>query len=590
MSELTFGMRLTYDGKAAGAALDETKAKLDGVTNSSSKLASQYTGLNQGVKQHNTEVKDTEANVRKLLDRYDPLGAKLRQLQDDFNKLNAAAAGGKIAGGDDARTDLVYANLQKQITLASAATNVHAASTDRLALSSKQLAQANRQLPMQFTDIWVSLAAGQNPMMVMLQQGTQIKDSFGGIGNALSAVGGYMRGMINPVTLVTGALIAGGVAWYNWGESAQEAMDKASARLKEAEKDAQAAAAGIQRTTAEQIKAKEGQRDGVTGQLEAARRRLAGVNRETDPKLALAIGQEVMARKQELWDYERQIADLKKRQDEEERKSKSKPKGSGTKDDRTESEKAFADAWIETQRIISNVDPQAKANASWEHLLYLQAALGEQFPLTAEQMGAEYAKSMASIVKETDKAAADMSDTWKNFRDNTQRVFGDQLYDAMTGKFGGIEDAFKQMMFRMAANAAAQGVTDAMFGTNGKGGGASNGVIGGIMKFFGFGGGRAVGGSVASNTMYEVNEKGPELLNQGGKDYLMMGGKGGFVKPLGEGGTQISGGSQIVIQDNTQIHIDARSDRAQALSEVSQLIDNKQAQLVDTLRRQKVIA
>lgn len=46
---------------------------------------------------------------------------------------------------------------------------------------------------------------------------------------------------------------------------------------------------------------------------------------------------------------------------------------------------------------------------------------------------------------------------------------------------------------------------------------------------------RATGGPVSSNSLYQVNEKGPELLNYGGADYLMMGGKGGFVKPLSKG-------------------------------------------------------
>lgn len=44
--------------------------------------------------------------------------------------------------------------------------------------------------------------------------------------------------------------------------------------------------------------------------------------------------------------------------------------------------------------------------------------------------------------------------------------------------------------------------------------------------------GKAVGGPVGPNTLYPVNENGPELLNYGGQDYLMMGGRGGYVKPV----------------------------------------------------------
>ncbi|HHJ1206345.1 TPA: phage tail tape measure protein [Proteus mirabilis] len=51
-----------------------------------------------------------------------------------------------------------------------------------------QYKQAMRQLPMQMTDIVTSLASGMPVWMVMIQQGGQIKDSFGGVGNSLKAL------------------------------------------------------------------------------------------------------------------------------------------------------------------------------------------------------------------------------------------------------------------------------------------------------------------------------------------------------------------------------------------------------------------
>lgn len=54
--------------------------------------------------------------------------------------------------------------------------------------SAKQTQQALRQLPAQFTDIFTSIAGGQNPFTVLIQQGGQIKDSFGGIGNTFDAL------------------------------------------------------------------------------------------------------------------------------------------------------------------------------------------------------------------------------------------------------------------------------------------------------------------------------------------------------------------------------------------------------------------
>ncbi|MGB3123553.1 MAG: phage tail tape measure protein [Pseudomonas sp.] len=55
--------------------------------------------------------------------------------------------------------------------------------------------------------------------------------------------------------------------------------------------------------------------------------------------------------------------------------------------------------------------------------------------------------------------------------------------------------------------------------------------------------GRASGGPVDPNTLYEVNEKGPELFNQGGRSYLMTGAQGGSVTPLMTGGSSVMAAS-----------------------------------------------
>lgn len=77
-------------------------------------------------------------------------------------------------------------------------------------VSAGQIAAATRGLPAQFTDIATQLAGGQNPFLVLLQQGGQIKDQFGGVGNAIKGMGAA----ISPVGLVVGtlALALGGMA------------------------------------------------------------------------------------------------------------------------------------------------------------------------------------------------------------------------------------------------------------------------------------------------------------------------------------------------------------------------------------------
>ncbi|MEX6313351.1 phage tail length tape measure family protein [Providencia manganoxydans] len=77
------------------------------------------------------------------------------------------------------------------------------------AITIGQYRNAMRQLPMQMTDIVTSLASGMPVWLVMVQQGGQIKDSFGGIGNSFRAV----LSLITPMRIamlglvgVTGAL------------------------------------------------------------------------------------------------------------------------------------------------------------------------------------------------------------------------------------------------------------------------------------------------------------------------------------------------------------------------------------------------
>lgn len=97
--------------------------------------------------------------------------------------------------------------------------------TDKLGMSAKQTAAALRGVPAQFTDIAVSLQGGQAPLQVLLQQGGQLKDMFGGVGPAAKAMGGYVAGLINPFTLAGAAAVALAVA-YNMGSQEADAYNK----------------------------------------------------------------------------------------------------------------------------------------------------------------------------------------------------------------------------------------------------------------------------------------------------------------------------------------------------------------------------
>lgn len=74
-------------------------------------------------------------------------------------------------------------------------------------VSARATAAALRQVPAQFTDIVTGLAAGQAPLTVLLQQGGQLKDVFGGVGAAAKALGGYVVGLLTPINLAVAAAV-----------------------------------------------------------------------------------------------------------------------------------------------------------------------------------------------------------------------------------------------------------------------------------------------------------------------------------------------------------------------------------------------
>lgn len=88
-------------------------------------------------------------------------------------------------------------------------------------ISAGQTAAALRSVPAQFTDIVTSLQGGQKPLTVLLQQGGQLKDMFGGVGNAARAMGGYIVGLINPLTVAAAAVAGLGYVYAQANEQSK---------------------------------------------------------------------------------------------------------------------------------------------------------------------------------------------------------------------------------------------------------------------------------------------------------------------------------------------------------------------------------
>jgi phage-related minor tail protein len=124
-----------------------------------------------------------------------------------------------------------------------------------------------------------------------------------------------------------------------------------------------------------------------------------------------------------------------------------------------------------------------------------------------------------------------------------------------------IEQSISQIVSKDLANQLFGNIGGGGSGQGGGGGGLIGSLVGMVMGFFGGGDGsenlgasatstpddlisgyRATGGPTLAGGMYEVNERGPELLSVANRTFLMMGQNDGKVTPMG-GSASMSGGN-----------------------------------------------
>jgi hypothetical protein len=144
---------------------------------------------------------------------YDPLFASSKRYEAALETLNQAQRAGIISA---AQYDSMLENLGQQMLMTG---NQAGAMGKGLGVASANSAN----LFAQFNDIGVMLAAGQNPIQLALQQGTQISQVLtmisvagGGLRGMFSALAAGFMSLINPITLLTIGIIAFGAAAFQW--------------------------------------------------------------------------------------------------------------------------------------------------------------------------------------------------------------------------------------------------------------------------------------------------------------------------------------------------------------------------------------
>lgn len=195
----TAAIYLTVDSTKMEAGVARAKAKLAGMGDEATK---QYSRMNA------SEKRRAESLVRQI----DLLG-KTRSEQIAYNaKLKVGGAlGDEIASKAAANA----AKIERTAGATGGLTKAFSGSSK----TARELQFAMRGLPAQLTDIFSSLATGQDPMRVFLQQGGQLKDMFGGIRPAARALGSSLLKLVNPYTV---AAVAAGALLFAWKQGIDE--------------------------------------------------------------------------------------------------------------------------------------------------------------------------------------------------------------------------------------------------------------------------------------------------------------------------------------------------------------------------------
>lgn len=211
MSEQTSRLAIIIDSTGAEKNAESLTSALHGLTEWGQKAAASAGKVTKA-------TEEESAALSELLDRIDPVNSALNKLDKQQQQLAKFKSKGML---DDETFD-VYS---KKIEEARNRLTGFSEQLKNTGMSAKQTAFAMRMIPAQMTDIVVGLSTGQSPFMVLMQQGGQLKDMFGGIGPAIKGVGSYVMGLINPFTLAAAAVGVLGVAYYK-GTQEQDAFNK----------------------------------------------------------------------------------------------------------------------------------------------------------------------------------------------------------------------------------------------------------------------------------------------------------------------------------------------------------------------------
>lgn len=208
-------------------------------------------------------------------------------------------------------------------------------------------------------------------------------------------------------------------------------------------------------------------------------------------------------------------------------------------------DKLMAD--LESARNSLLTQEEALTKAAEERMKTLQAAYAagkigeEEYGELARRNGEELNKSIDELKNKT----TELSEITKELYRGVQNSIADAIVNGIKGGSDNALEAFRDLLIRLAAEAAAANLTQWIFGggqgsTGGSGTGSNTvGILSAAASLFG--GGLAVGGPAYAGKMYEVGENNsPELFVANGRQFMIPGNGGSVVPAGGSGGVVVN--------------------------------------------------
>lgn len=228
VTELVIDARGAEQGSAAYVrAMRAAQASVDRVIDQEKRAQEAIAGQTVLLGGQATSIAKVSREWQRLAQITDPALAAQVARQRDLERATLAAEAAVRRGlttQDQAAATL--AKYKAQLDGVPAATAPLASANDNIVRTSGLARHELINLGRQVQDIGVSLASGQSPFTVLVQQGTQVADIFSSSQGSVKGFASQVMSVITPIRVgmvgLVGVVLAGAMAWMRYGDAQRE--------------------------------------------------------------------------------------------------------------------------------------------------------------------------------------------------------------------------------------------------------------------------------------------------------------------------------------------------------------------------------